>query len=235
MKIRLHNPYGIMPQRCLLCANELTPHEAAGGNWIFCGRCSKEATHVGRGKAHLCIKSPDPEWVGGIFMAADFTQSLVDKMYLAVYDEGDKLLKLYDSGSKQQTEEYGEWSKGAPDHHAIVETAFRWPIGMVIELWTQYVYSGTYEVYENMHGSRMLRIMTAEPQGSQAYTHTEFSEHMPEMRYRRLLDPNWQCSLSVRSRLWRAEGVQDQHYAIGTSTGGRPISPVTYAFWGNAQ
>ena len=231
MKRRPHNPYGIMPQRCLLCANELTPHEATGGHWIFCARCSSEATQVGRGKAHLCIKSPEPEWVGGVFMASDFVESLTDATYVAAYDEDHKLLKLFDAGSREQMEEYYAWAAAAGWHDTVSEPAFQWPVGMVVELWKGYVYSGTFEVYMNSSNGRDLReIPGSTPQGSQAYTHTEFSEQIPEMRYRRLLDPNWQCSLSERSRKWRR--TQDQHYAIGVPQRGLPISPEVYAFWG---
>ena len=225
------NLYSGMPRRCLLCAKELTPHECSRANLHFCGLCGKDASAAGRGRAHLCLNSPEKEWGGGIFMASEFRECLKSTVYNAVYDSQGKLLKLYAS---TEMREYETWAETAPSHILVLEDAFRWPVGMVVEIWDQYIYDGTFEVVRgSVHRRFLHEIEGAEAVGSQAFTHTEFSEREPNLRYRRLLDPNWQFSLTERAKRWRrAMGVGNKYYAIGMAAKQTMlVSDEVYAHW----
>lgn len=161
-------------------------------------------------------------------MKSDFRASMVSGVYHAIYDDDGNLLKLYET---TQLGEYDTWAETGPPHTSVLEDAFRWPVGMLVEVWDEYVYTGTFKVVEGNTQRHLREIEGAKPVGSEAFTHPEFSVREPNLRYRRLLDPNWQCSLTERSRQWRRE-TNHAYYAVGMVKGGLPVSDKVYSFWG---
>ena len=133
MSKRQTDPWTIMARRCLLCAQELSPHEADpkaySGAFGLCAECGKDAVRVSRGKVHLVVEGPE-EYRGSLLMKADFDESMKPATYRAVYDKG-TLIRLFDT-AWDQTKEAARLLEENPTYEVVEEDAFTWPEGMVV-------------------------------------------------------------------------------------------------------
>ena len=229
-------------RHCLLCAHDLSPHDIGsrpGRSASICGDCAILARKWGNSKVHLILEGGHK----GMYSKADFMASLRPETYrvIRVPDTG-TVLKIFGA---DQDDEYEDWLMMPTTalYEVEEEEAFQWPVGMLVERWNKYKYEGTFEIAAWTQGKRRRMVLRPDlkPIGTEAHIHNSFGEMEPALRYRRFLDPNWQCSLPARVKQWKPEEVLDLSYPLDDPSvhriDGWSISPrfkaEGYNFWRN--
>ena len=213
----MSDPYSILAnvRNCLLCAHDLSPHDIGsrpGRSASICGDCGALARKWGNAKVHLILEGDHK----GMYSKADFMATLRPETYRVIRNtwNGD-ILKIFGA---DQDDEYEDWllRPTTGEYEVEEEEAFQWPLGMLVERWNKYKYEGTFEITAWTQGKRRRMVLRPEldPIGTEAHIHNSFGEMEPALRYRRFLDPNWQCSLPTRVKHWKPEEVVDLNFPM---------------------